>query len=46
MSITYSECAFAALGTQREERMRLIVICDISGSTKFFHVILQMARFF
>ena len=39
ISITYSECVLAALGTQHAKRMRLIVICGLSGSTKIFHII-------
>jgi len=39
-SITYSECVSVALGTQQVMRMRLIiVICGLSGSTIFFHII-------
>ena len=34
--ITYYECVFVALRTQRE--MRQIFICGLSGSTIFFHV--------
>jgi len=30
---------FVALGTQREMRMGYIVICGLSGSTTFFHLI-------
>jgi hypothetical protein len=36
MSITYSECASVALGTQHAIRMLHIVICGLSGSTIFF----------
>jgi len=32
-------CVFAALGIQQAMRMRHIVICSLSGSTIFFHVI-------
>ena len=32
-------CVFADLGTQNAMRMRHIVICGLSGSTKFFHII-------
>jgi hypothetical protein len=34
--VTYSECASVALAIQHSMRMRLIVICDLSGSTIFF----------
>jgi len=37
--ITYSECMFAALVIQHEMHMRHIVICGLSGSTVFFHLI-------
>jgi len=39
MSITYSEYTFAALGTQRETRMRHVVICGLSNSTIVVHII-------
>jgi hypothetical protein len=39
ISITYSECVSVALLIQHAERMRRIVICDMSGSTVFFHII-------
>ena len=35
----YSMCAFVVLGTQREMRLRPIVVCGLSGSTMFFHII-------
>ena len=40
ISITYCECVFVALGIQLAVRMRHIVICDLSGSAVFCHVIL------
>jgi hypothetical protein len=45
MSVTYSECvnvcarACAALYIQHAMRMRHIIICGLSGSTAFFHII-------
>jgi hypothetical protein len=39
MSIKYSECVFVALGIQQRIRMLHIDICDLSGSTIFFHII-------
>jgi hypothetical protein len=38
-NIIQSECVFVALGIQHAMRMRHIVICDLSGSTIFFHII-------
>jgi hypothetical protein len=38
MSITYSECASAALGIQTAMLMRHIVNCGLSGFTKIFHI--------
>ena len=38
-NITYSECAFVALGIQHAMRMRDIVICGLPDSTVFFHII-------
>ena len=39
ISATYSEYVFVALGTQREMRMRHIVICGLSGPTILLHII-------
>jgi len=36
---------FVALGIQHAMRMRYVVICGLSHSTKFFHIISQAARF-
>ena len=36
ISITYSECVFVALGTQRANRMRHIVKCGLSGYCHIF----------
>jgi len=44
-SITHSEGVFAALGTQREMCIRLIVIRGFSGSARIFHIISRSARF-
>jgi len=43
MCITYSECVFVALGTQRAIHVRHIVIGGLSNSTMFFHIILLAA---
>jgi hypothetical protein len=39
ISITYSECMSVALGIQHATRMRHVVICGLTGSTLFFHII-------
>ena len=39
VSITYSECVSVALGIQHAMRMRHIVMCGLSGSTTFSHII-------
>jgi hypothetical protein len=44
-SITYSECMFVALGTQRQMRVRHIVIYGLSSSTMFFHILSQTVGF-
>jgi len=36
---TYSECVFAAFGIQHATHMRRIVICGLSGSIIFLHII-------
>ena len=38
-------CAFVALGTQHEMRMRRIVICGMPGSTISFRIILWTTQF-
>ena len=39
MSIAHCECVFVALVIQHEMRMRHTVICGLSGSTMFIHII-------
>ena len=39
ISITHATCVSVALGVKHAMRMRLIVICGLSISTIFFHVI-------
>jgi len=38
-SITHYECVFVALLIQHAKRLRHIVICGLSGSTVFYHII-------
>ena len=39
ISIVHCESVFVALGTQREMCMGYFVICCLSGSTTFFHLV-------
>jgi hypothetical protein len=45
ISITYSERVIVALGIQHAMCLRRIVICGLSGSAIFVHIITQTARF-
>ena len=45
VSVTYPECVFVTLGIQHAMRMRLIFIGVLPGSSIFFHIISQTARF-
>jgi hypothetical protein len=44
LNVTYSECVFVVLGTQRAMRMRGIIICGPSGSKTFFRVTSNKAQ--
>ena len=41
MSIIYSDCEFVVLVIQHAMRMRHIVISGLSGSTVFFHFLIN-----
>jgi hypothetical protein len=43
-NITYAASVFIALVMPQAIRLRHAVICDLSGSKVFFHIISQMAR--
>jgi hypothetical protein len=43
--IAYSESVFVVLGMQHKMRMRPVVICGLSGSDIFFHIISKTLRF-
>jgi hypothetical protein len=46
MSVTYSECVFVALVILHAKRMRRIILSSgLTGSTIFFHIVSQTARF-
>jgi hypothetical protein len=39
LSITHSECVIVALVFEHALRMSHTVICSLSGSTQFFHIV-------
>ena len=39
VNITYCECVFVDFGIQHALRMFQVIICDLSGCSKFFHII-------
>ena len=39
ISSTYSVCAFVALGTKHAMRIHHVVVCDLPGSSKRFHIV-------
>jgi len=46
INIAYSEGVFVASGIQHAMCTLHTIICDLSGSTIFFHIISSMAQFF
>jgi len=42
---TYSECVYVVSVTHHAMRMRRIIICGMSESNTYFHIISQTARF-
>ena len=39
INVSYSECVSVALGIQHAMPLRIIVICGLSVSTKYFYII-------